>query len=85
MSYPINLSITGKPSPRTDHPASAGSRRAPMTANKNRNQKSSVFCLGSDLDEKEKSKPNQVNGLVLCTVVSKNTRSLVFEMKLMIL
>ena len=60
MSYPINLSITGKPSPRTDHPASAGSRRAPMTANRIRNQKSNIFCLGSDLDQMEKSQQNQV-------------------------
>lgn len=60
MSYPINLSVTGKPSPRTDHPASAGSRRAPMTANRVKNQKSNIFCLGSDIDQKPETKQNQV-------------------------
>eukprot|EP00111_Clytia_hemisphaerica_P018268 TCONS_00054022-protein len=57
MSYPISLSVTGKPSPRTNHPANAGHSRTPMTANRSRNQKSNIFCLGSEnLDQEEKAK-----------------------------
>lgn len=43
MSYPIDLSITGKPSPRTEHPGSAGRKRTPLNENKSRNQRSSIF------------------------------------------
>jgi len=65
MSYPINLSVTGKPSPRTNHPSSAGRRRAPMTANRAKNQQSNIFCLGSDDQHEEKRKSKVIYFILL--------------------
>jgi len=59
MSYPIDLSITGKPSPRTnDRVASAGRRQpTPMNQNKQRNQKSNIFGGGGNAARGNESNP----------------------------
>ena len=47
MSYPIDLSITGKPSPRTDQRIGSGRRKqTPLNANRSRNQRSNIFSGG---------------------------------------
>ena len=52
MSYPIDLSITGKPSPRTNQRIGSGRRKqTPLNANRSRNQRSNIF--GSGVFEKD--------------------------------
>lgn len=47
MSYPIDLSITGKPSPRTNQRIGSGRRKqTPLNANRSRNQRSNIFGGG---------------------------------------
>ena len=49
MSYPIDLSITGKPSPRVEHPSSAGKRsQTPLNINRTRSLQSDVFATNKD-------------------------------------
>ena len=61
MSYPINLSVTGKPSPRVQHPASGGRQRStPLNINKTRNQKSNIFSSNDVSAVKQRPKSGNV-------------------------
>lgn len=63
MSYPIDLSITGKPTPRVEHPRSAGKRsQTPLNVNRARSLQSDIFSTKEEnLGASNRPKSGAVN------------------------